>query len=47
MKSWGVKIEIIWHLGKHTANGYACLEKLTTEKCKQQAKHPEKKNIKN
>ena len=26
-----------------TANGYTCLEKLTTEKCKQQAKQPEKK----
>ena len=23
--------------------GYSCLEKLTTEKCKQQAKQPEKK----
>ena len=29
-----------------TANGYACLEKLTTEKCKQQAKQPEKKILK-
>ena len=29
-----------------TANGYTCLEKLTTEKCKQQAKQPEKKILK-
>ena len=31
---------------KTTANGYTCLEKLTTEKCKQQAKQPEKKILK-
>ena len=29
-----------------TANGYTCLEKLTTEKWKQQAKQPEKKILK-
>ena len=29
-----------------TANGYTCLEKLTTEKRKQQAKQPEKKILK-
>ena len=29
--------------GEFTANSYTCLEKLTTEKCKQQAKQPEKK----
>ena len=33
-------------LGRYTANGYTCLEKLTTEKCKQQAKQPEKKILK-
>ena len=31
---------------KTTANGYTSLEKLTTEKCKQQAKQPEKKILK-
>ena len=38
----------IWGKGlvKPTANGYTCLEKLTTEKCKQQAKQPEKKILK-
>ena len=33
-------------LVRNTANGYTCLEKLTTEKCKQQAKQPEKKILK-
>ena len=30
-----------------TANGYSCLEKLATEKCKHKANQPEKKNLKN
>ena len=47
---WGlyltaVVLERKWYVGT-TANGYTCLEKLTTEKCKQQAKQPEKKILK-
>ena len=29
-----------------TANGYSCLEKLATEKCKHKANQPEKKILK-
>ena len=31
---------------KSTANGYSCLEKLATEKCKHKANQPEKKILK-
>ena len=48
---WYTALNSIYHLwlpSLHmiTANGYTCLEKLTTEKCKQQAKQPEKKILK-
>ena len=40
------KLEKFRMMALITANGYTCLEKLTTEKCKQQAKQPEKKILK-
>ena len=42
-------IALIMHyraLLQSTANGYTCLDKLTTEKCKHKANQPEKKILK-